>query len=362
MLTLPASANKFPSRPTKWDLQALAAARFWPAGRSEENAMNRRHFLGLAAAAAALPLRPRSVRALDYPARPVHVIVGQAAGSSSDITARLIAQSLSEHLGQQFIVDVRPGATGNIATEAVVRSAPDGYTLLLINSQNTINAALYTKLNFDFGRDITPIALVDRVPLVMEVNPSFPAKTVPAFIAYAKAHPGQINMASAGIGGPQHVAGELFKYMAGVNLVHVPYRGSTPALVDLMAGQVQVMFDVTPSSLPHIRAGKLRPLAVTTPQRMDILPDVPAMAEFLPGYEAFGWIGFGAPKNTPKTIIDTLNKEVSAAIADPQIKARLRDLGGDVVTPNTPAGVSKFIAADTAKWVKVVKFANIKVD
>ena len=342
------------------DLPALTAARFPSAGRPQENAMHRRHFLCLVAAA--LPLRPRSARAQAYPARPVHVIVGQAAGSSSDITARLITQSLSERLGQPFTVDVRPGATGNIATEAVVRSAPDGYTLLLINSQNTINAALYTKLNFDFGRDIEPIALVDRVPLVMEVNPSFPAKTVPEFIAYAKAHPGQINMASAGIGGPQHVAGELFKYMAGVNLVHVPYRGSTPALVDLMAGQVQVMFDVTPSSLPHIRAGKLRPLAVTTPHRMDVLPGVPAMAELLPGYEAFGWIGFGAPKNTPKTIIDTLSKEVNAAIAEPEIKSRLRDLGGEVVPPNTPESVAKFIAADTAKWVKVVKFANIKVD
>ncbi len=324
--------------------------------------MNRRQVLWLPVAAAALSPRPRSARAQAYPARPVHVIVGQAAGSSSDITARLIVQSLSEHLGQQFIVDVRPGATGNIATEAVVHSAPDGYTLLLINSQNTINAALYTKLNFDFDRDITPIALVDRVPLVMEVNPSFPTKTVPEFIAYAKAHPGQINMASAGIGGPQHVAGELLKYMAGVNLVHVPYRGSTPALVDLMGGQVQVMFDVTPSSLPHIRAGRLRPLAVTTPERMNVLPGVPAMAEFLPEYEAFGWIGVGAPKNTPNTVIDKLNKQINAAIADPQIKARLHDLGGEVVPPNTPADVAKFIAADTAKWVKVVKFASIKVD
>lgn len=324
--------------------------------------MNRRHFLGLAAAAATLPSRPRAASAQAYPARPVHVIVGQAAGSSSDITARLIAQALSERLGQQFVLDVRPGATGNIATEAVVRSVPDGYTLLLINSQNTINAALYAKLNFDFARDIAPIALVDRVPLVMEVNPSFPAKTVPDFIAYAKAHPGQVNMASAGIGGPQHVAGELFEYMAGVNLVHVPYRGSTPALVDLMAGQVQVMFDVTPSSLPHIRAGRLRPLAVTTPERINILPGVPAMAKFLPGYQAFGWIGFGAPKNTPKTIIDTLNKQINAATADPQIRARLHDLGGEVVPPSMPEDVSKFIAADTAKWVKVVKFANIKVN
>lgn len=244
----------------------------------------------------------------------------------------------------------------------MVHAAPDGYTLLLINSQNTINAALFTKLNFDFVRDIAPIALVHRVPLVMEVNPSFPAKTVPDFIAYAKANPGKINMASAGIGGPQHVAGELFKFMAGVDLVHVPYSGSTPALVDLMAGQVQVMFDVTPSSLPHIRAGKLRALAVTTSERMDVLPGIPAMAEFLPGYEAFGWIGFGAPKGTPAAIIDTLNKEVNAAVADPQIRTRLLDLGTQIMPPNKPADVAKFIAADTQKWIKVVKFARLKVD
>ena len=322
----------------------------------------RREFLRLAASALALPIGVRLASAQDYPSRPVHLLVGQAAGSSTDITARLIGQWLSEHLRQQFVVDVRPGATGNIATEAAVRAAPDGYTLLVMNSQNTINAALYTKLNFDFVRDIAPIALVDRVPLVMEVNPSFPAKTVPEFIAYAKAHPGKINMASAGIGGPQHVAGELFKFMAGVDLVHVPYRGSTPALVDLMAGQVQVMFDVTPSSLPHIRAGKLRALAVTTPERIDVLPNVPAMAEFLPGYEAFGWIGFGAPKGTPDAVIALLNKQVNAAVADPQVKTRLRDLGAQVMPPSTPAGVEKFIVADTAKWVKVVKFAKIKVD
>jgi tripartite-type tricarboxylate transporter receptor subunit TctC len=290
------------------------------------------------------------------------MIVGQAAGSSSDLSARLIAQYLSEHLGQQFIVDIRPGATGNIATEAVAHSAPDGYTILLINSQNTINAALFTKLNFDFVHDIAPIALVHRVPLVMEVNPAFPAKTVPEFIAYAKANPGKINMASGGIGGPQHVAGELFKFMAGVDLVHVPYRGSTPALVDLMAGQVQVMFDVTPSSLPHIRAGKLRPLAVTTPERMDLLPGIPAMSEFLPGYEAFGWIGFGAPKDTPVSVIATLNKEINAAAADPDIKAKLLDLGVQIMPANTPEDVAKFIAADTEKWIKVVKFANIKVE
>jgi tripartite-type tricarboxylate transporter receptor subunit TctC len=322
--------------------------------------VERRDFLTLAAGAAALPFVPRTASALDYPTRPVHMLVGQAAGSSSDISARLIGQYLTEHLGQQFVVDVRPGATGNVATEAAIHSAPDGYTILLVNSQNTINEAMFPDLPFDFVRDIAPIALTHRVALVMEVLPSFPAKTVPEFIAYAKANPGKINMASGGVGGPQHVAGELFKYMAGVDLVHVPYHGSTPAIVDLLAGNVQVMFDVTPSSLPHIRAGKLRPLAVTTPERLDFLPGVPAMAEFLPGYEAFGWIGFGAPKDTPPAIIDTLNKTINAAVADPTIKARLLDLGGLVMPPNTPAEFAKFIASDTNKWIKVVKFANLK--
>jgi tripartite-type tricarboxylate transporter receptor subunit TctC len=324
--------------------------------------VSRRHSLRLAAGAAASPFLPRLVWAEGYPSRPVHVLVGQAPGSSTDITARLIAQPLSEHFGEPFVVDVRPGATGNIATEFVVHAAPDGYTLLTMNSQNTINAALYTKLDFDFARDIVPIAMVDRVPLVMEVNPSVPAKTVPEFIAYAKANPGKINMASAGVGGPQHVAGELFKYMAGVDLVHVPYHGSTPALVDLLAGQVQVMFDVTLSSLPHIRAGKLRPLAVTTPERLDVLPNVPALAEFLPGYEAFAWVGFAAPKDTPQAIVDTLNKQVNAAVATPQVQARLRDLGAQIMPPNSPADAAKFVAADTAKWIKVARFANIKVD
>jgi len=322
--------------------------------------VERRDLLKLALGSAALPFAPRKAAALDYPTRPVHMLVGQAAGSSSDITARLIAQYLSEHLGQQFVVDIRPGATGNVATEAAVHSAPDGYTLLLVNSQNTINQAMFPNLPFDFMHDITPIAIAHRVALVMEVLPTFPAKTVPEFIAYAKANPGKINMASGGIGGPQHVAGELFKYMAGVDLTHVPYHGSTPAIVDLLAGQVQVMFDVTPSSLPHIRAGKLRPLAVTTPERVDFLPGVPAVAEFLPGYQAFGWIGFGAPKGTPAPIIDVLNKAINNAVADPTIKGRLTDLGDLVMPPNTPAEFAKFIAADTEKWVKVVKFANLK--
>ena len=316
--------------------------------------------LGGALGSAALPMLRQQARALDYPTRPVHMLVGQAAGSSSDISARLVGQYLSDHLGQQFVVDIRPGATGNVATEAVVRSAPDGYTLLLVNSQNTINQAMFPDLPFDFMHDIAPIAITHRVALVMEVLPTFPAQTVPEFIAYAKANPGKINMASAGVGGPQHVAGELFKYMAGVNLVHVPYHGTTPALVDLLAGQVQVMFDVTPTSLPHIRAGKLKPLAVTTPERVDFLPGVPAMAEFLPGYEAFGWIGYGAPRDTPAPIITVLNKGINDAVADPAIKARLTDLGGLVMPPNTPAEFAKFIAADTEKWVKVVKSANLK--
>ena len=322
--------------------------------------MERRNFLKFAVGAAALPLILRRAFALDYPTRPVHLLVGQAAGSSSDISARLIGQYLSEHLGQPFIVEIRPGATGNIATEAVVHSTPDGYTLLLVNSQNTINEAMFPNLPFDFVRDIAPIAITHRVALVMEVLPSFPAKTVPDFIAYAKANPGKINMASAGVGGPQHVAGELFKFMAGVDLVHVPYHGTTPALTDLLAGQVQVMFDVTPTSLPHIRAGKLRALAVTTPERVDFLPGVPAVAEFLPGYEAFGYIGFGAPKDTPAGIVETLNKTINEAVADPTVKARLLDLGGLVMQPNSPADFAKFIAADTEKWIKVVKFANLK--
>jgi tripartite-type tricarboxylate transporter receptor subunit TctC len=320
----------------------------------------RRKFLHLGAAAVALPVLPRMARAQSYPTHPVRVIVGQAAGSSSDITARLIAQWVSERLGQQFIVEVRPGAGGNIATEAAVRAPADGYTVLLVNAQNTINNALYDKLSFNFLRDIAPVAGIDRVPLVMEVHPSFPAKTVPEFIAYAKANPGKINMASAGIGGPQHVAGEMFKFMAGVNLVHVPYRGSTPALTDLIAGQVQVMFDVTPSSVPHIKAGKLRPLAVTTTTRLDVLPDVPVMADFLPGYEASAWIGFGVPKNTPAAIIETLNKQFNAAISDATIQKRLADLGAMVMAPNSPAEFAKHIADDADKWAKVIKASGIK--
>ncbi len=321
----------------------------------------RRRLLQLAAAIALLSTAPHPAATQgSYPTRPVRFIVGQAAGSSSDITARLIAQWLSERLGQQFVVETRPGAGGNIATEAVVRSPPDGYMLLLINAQNTINAALYEQLSFDFLRDIAPVAWIDRVPMIMEVTPALPAKTVPEFIAYAKANPGKINMASAGIGGPQHVAGELFKFMAGVDMVHVPYRGTTPAVTDLLAGQVQVMFDVTPTALPQITAGKLRPLAVTTAERLGALPDLPTMSEFLKGYEASAWIGIGAPKGTPAEIITTLNRETNAALADPTIKRRLDEIGALVAPANTTAEFASFIADDAAKWAKVIKSAGIK--
>jgi tripartite-type tricarboxylate transporter receptor subunit TctC len=286
------------------------------------------------------------------------MIVGQASGSSSDITARLIGQYLTEHLHQQFIVEDRPGAGGNIATEFVQHAPPDGYTMLLVNAQNTINAALYDKT--DFVRDIAPVAGVDRVPLVMEVNPSFPAKTVPEFIAYAKANPGKVNMASAGQGGPQHLAGELFKVLTGVDIVHVPYRGSTPALTDLLAGQVQVMFDVTPSSIPHIRSGRLRALAVTTEKPVAVLPDLPPLNQFVPGYEASAWVGFGVPAQTSPGVIAILNQGINGAISDATIKARLSDLGGIVLPPGPPSDLGKLIADDIAKWVKVVKASGIK--
>jgi tripartite-type tricarboxylate transporter receptor subunit TctC len=318
----------------------------------------RRRFLQLAGAAAIAPAAPWVARAETYPARPVHMIVGQASGSSSDITARLIAQWMTEHLGQQFVVEDRPGAGGNIATEAVIHAPADGYTMLLVNAQNSINAALYGKT--DFVSQIAPVGGIFRVPLVMEVNPSVPANTVQEFIAYAKANPGKINMASAGQGGPQHLAGELFKVLAGVDLVHVPYRGSTPALTDLLGGQVQVMFDVTPSSLPHIKAGKLRALAITTTTRSDVLPELKPLAEALPGYEASAWIGFGVPANTPPEVIDILNKQINAAIVDPTIKGRLSDLGGMVLPPGTPADFGKMIADDIEKWSKVVKASGIK--
>jgi tripartite-type tricarboxylate transporter receptor subunit TctC len=308
-----------------------------------------------------LPAAPYVVKAQGtYPNRPVKMIVGQAAGSATDIVARLIANFMSERLHQQFIVEARPGAAGNIATEAFVHMPPDGYTLMAINSQNAINQALYEKLNFDFQKDIAPVGRVESVPLVMEVHPSVPAKTVTEFIAYAKANSGKLNMASAGIGGPQHIAGELFKFMAGVDMTHVPYKGSTPAITDLVAGQVQVMFDVTVTALPQIKAGKLRPLGVTTLEPLSFLPDVPTIDSTVKGYEAAGWIGVGAPKGTPADIIAVLNKLTNEAVRDATIKQRFADLGAIVAAPNTPAEFATFIAENIDKWRKVIKFAGIK--
>jgi tripartite-type tricarboxylate transporter receptor subunit TctC len=321
----------------------------------------RRQFIRLATGAVALPAIPRLAGAQSYPSRPVRLIVGFPAGGSADIVARLIGQSLSERLGQPFIIENRPGAGSNIGTETVVRAPPDGYTLLMVSAANVTNATLYDNLNFNFIRDIAPVAFMDRVANVLEVNPSVPAKTVPEFIAYAKANPGKINMASGGTGSSQHVAGELFKMMAGVDLVHVPYRGVAPALTDLLAGQVQVLFDTVPASLPHIRAGKLRALAVTTAARSEALPDVPTVGDFVPGYEASSIHGIGAPRITPADIIDRLNKEVNAALADPKFKARIADLGG-IVAVGSPADFGKIIAEETEKWAKVVKFSGAKAE
>ncbi|MGH6671468.1 MAG: Bug family tripartite tricarboxylate transporter substrate binding protein [Xanthobacteraceae bacterium] len=320
----------------------------------------RRRLLQLAAGAAVLPA-VGPARADAYPSRPVHLIVPQAAASSTDIHARLIGQWLQDHLRQPFVIDDKPGAGGNIGTAFVVHAAPDGYTLLTVNSQNAISPALYPDLTFNFIRDIVPIGQISLAPLIMEVNPSVPAKTVPEFIAYAKANPGKINMASAGIGGPQYLAGELFKSMAGLNLVDVPYRGSTPAITDMLAGNAQLMFDVTPTALPQIRAGKLRALAVTTKERLNSVPELPPLADFLPGYEAVAWLGLGAPAGTPPAIIDTLNEQVNAALADKTIRARLEAIGV-VVRGGTPAEFGQFIASETAKWTKVIKDAGIKPD
>jgi tripartite-type tricarboxylate transporter receptor subunit TctC len=318
---------------------------------------HRRQFLHLAAGAAALPALSRIARAQGYPSRPVRIIVGFAPGGSGDITARLIGQWLSERLGQPFVIENRPGAGGNIGTEAVVRASPDGYTLLMVGSWNAINATLYEKLNFI--RDITAVAGIVRLPLVMVVHPSVPATTVPEFIAYAKSKPGKITMASPGIGLASHVAGELFKMMAGVDMVHVPYRGGGPALNDLLGGQVQVYFGTTVSSIGYIRAGRLRALGVTTATRSDILPDIPTVGEFLPGYEASGWAGIGAPKTTPAEIVEKLNKEMNGALADEKIKARLAELGS-VPMPMSPATFGKLIAEETEKWGNVIRALNIK--
>jgi tripartite-type tricarboxylate transporter receptor subunit TctC len=321
----------------------------------------RRRFLQLAAGAAALPAVSRVARAQTYPSRPVHLIAGYAAGGANDIAARLIGQWLSERLGRPFVIENRPGAGSNIGTEAVVHARPDGYTLLQVSVSNAINATLYDKLNFNFIRDIAPIASIMRVPGVMEVNPSVPVKTVPEFIAYARANPGKINMASAGNGSAPHLYGELFKVMTGVDMLHVPYRGGAPALTDLLSGRVQVYFSTLPASVEYIRVGKLRPLAVTTATRSEALPDIPTVAEFVPGFEASGWQGVGAPTNTPVEIVDKLNNEINAALADPKMKARLADLGGTVLA-GSPADFGKLIAEETEKWGKVVKFAGAKAE
>jgi tripartite-type tricarboxylate transporter receptor subunit TctC len=321
--------------------------------------LRRREFLQIGAGAAALPLMTGLANAQAYPTRPVHLMVGFAAGGPNDTVARLTGQSLSERLGQQFVIENRTGAGGNIATEVVVRAAADGYTLLLVSSANAVNTTLYDNLSYDFTRDIAPVAGLLRVPNLMVVNPSVPAKTVPEFIAYAKANPGKINMATAGNGTTTHMSGELFKELAGVNLVTVAYRGGAPALIDVMAGQVQVMFEPTISTVQYVKSGKLRALAVTSATRSELLPDVPTVAEFVPGYEATQWYGIGAPRNTPADVIAKLNKDINATLADPKLNGRLTDLGG-IVTSMTPAEFAKLIADETEKWAKVIRAANIK--
>ena len=321
----------------------------------------RRQVLHLAAGAAALPAVSRLAWAQAYPTRPVRLIVPFGPAGASDITARLIGQWLSERLGQQFVIENRPGAGGNIGTEAVVRAAPDGYTLLYVTTPNAVNATLYDKLNFNFIRDIAPVAPIVRFPYIMVVNPSVPAKTLPEFIAYAKANPGKINMASVGIGSTPHINGELFKVMTGTNMVHVPYRSAAAVMTDLLSGQVQLYFGTTASSLEYVRTGKLRALAVTIERRLDALPDIPTVGDFVPGYEATNWYGIGAPRNTPVEVIEKLNKETNAGLAEPKIKARLADLGGAVLALS-PAEFEKLIADETEKWGKVVKFLGTKAD
>jgi tripartite-type tricarboxylate transporter receptor subunit TctC len=321
----------------------------------------RRNFLRLAAGAAALPALAHIARAETYPSRPVRIVVGLAPGGANDIVARLMGQWLSERLGQPFVIENRPGAGTNIATEMVVRAPPDGYTLLFVGPASAINATLYERLNFNFIRDIALVASIATNPLVMEVHPSVAAKTVPEFIAYAKANPGKINMASPGIGTTPHLAGELFKMRAGVDMVHVPYRGGGPALTDLLGGQVQVYFPGTVSSIEYIKTGRLRALAVTAATRSEALPDLPTVGEFVPGYEASNWFGFGAPKATPAAIVEQLNKEINASLADLKLKARLTDLGGTPLV-GSPADFGKLIAEETEKWGKVVKFTGIKAD
>jgi tripartite-type tricarboxylate transporter receptor subunit TctC len=323
--------------------------------------LSRRKVLRLVASGVAMPALPRAARADAYPSRPVHLIIGYLPGGSADMTARLFGQWLSERLGQQFVVESRAGASTNIATEAVVRAPPDGYTLLLPSPANATNASLYDKLNFDFLNDIEPVAGLIRFADVVDVNLDLPVKTIPELIAYAKAHPGALNFASSGVGSTLHVAGELFKMMTGVNIVHVPYRGGAPAMLDLIAGRAQVMFDNVPTSIEYIRSGKIRPLAVTSMERVALFPDLPTVADFVPGYEASAWYGLGAPKGTPPEIVEKLNREVNAILADPAAKTRLAALGASLL-PGTPADFGKLVADETEKWRKVIRFAGIKAE
>jgi tripartite-type tricarboxylate transporter receptor subunit TctC len=325
----------------------------------EHMKLPRRRFLRLAAGVAALPVLPRIASAETYPTRPIHLIVPVPAGGTFDIVARLVAQSVSERIGQQIVIENRGGAGTNIGTAVVAHATPDGYTLLLAGSPGAINATLYTNLDFSFARDIAPVASIERAPLIMAVNPTFPAKTVAEFIAHAKSNPGKINMGSGGVGSTGHVAGELFNLMAGLKIAHVPYRGEAPSVTDLLGGQIQVMFSTPGSVINFVKAGTLRPLGVTSSKRMDVLPDVPAIAETLPDYDAVSWAGIGAPAGTPAEIIDKLNKETNAALADPVLKGKLAEFGAIVMT-GSPGDFQKFIAAEIEKWGKVVKFANLK--
>jgi tripartite-type tricarboxylate transporter receptor subunit TctC len=321
--------------------------------------ISRRKFLHLAAGSGALPVLSRTARAQAYPSRPVHIVVPFAAAGPNDIVARVVCQWMSEHLGQPFVIENRPGAGTNVGTEMVVHAPPDGYTALVVSSSHAINATLYDRLNFSFIRDIAPVASIMRVPNVMIVNPAFPARSVREFIDYGKANPGKLNFASSGIGASNHMSGELFKVMTGLDMTHVPYRSSGPALTDLISGQVQVMFDAMSSSVEHVRAGRLRALGVTTATKADALPEVPVIADVVPGYEVSNWFGFGMPRNTPADVIMTFNKAVDEALADPKLKARLAELGG-ILMPGSPADFGKLIAEETEKWGKVIRSANIK--
>ena len=324
--------------------------------------LRRRRFLQISAAAAALPFLPHLARAADaYPSRTVRIIVATSAGGTTDIVARLLGQWLADKLGQSFIVENRTGGGNNIGTEAAARSPADGYTLFMANTVNAINTTLYKNLNYNFTTDLVPVAIVMRSPVIMQVHPSVPAKTVPEFIAYAKANPGKVNMGSGGVGATGHMAGELFQLLSGIKLTHVPYRGESLALTDLLGGQVQVVFATAGSSIQYIKADKLRPLAVTTTERIALLPDLPTLKEYLPGYEASSWNGLTAPKNTPPEIIEKLNREINTAMADPKIKFRIVDLGGPPII-GSPADFGKIIAEDTAKWAKVIQFSGAKAE